>query len=101
MTTTTLGPWLPVQTWDVRWAIGARIASIRWEYQRAHSPDQPSRLWLADPTGPSWAWASSEVTDDGCWLVAQYGPRSLWTEVESAYRDWLAEGSPTARTWRY
>ncbi|MFD8466458.1 methyltransferase domain-containing protein [Streptomyces cyaneofuscatus] len=50
-------------------------------------------LWiLADDRA---SWASADYTPDGRdYAVAQYGPRRLWDEAESAHRTWEALGRP-------
>jgi protein-L-isoaspartate(D-aspartate) O-methyltransferase len=56
--------------------------------------DGTQSLLLAD-CGDSWATVDHEPGDPK-FVVEQYGPRSLWDEVSSAYMWWSAAGSPEA-----
>ncbi len=48
------------------------------------------QTWLLGRDG---SWAYHTYADDGLAAV-QGGPRRLWTEVEHAYDEWIAAGSP-------
>jgi hypothetical protein len=50
-------------------------------------------LWLRDTAVTSWATADYEK-DRTEFEVYQSGPRSLWDEVETAYRWWEKQGRP-------
>lgn len=50
--------------------------------------------WLYSLTAPSWATVSWPP-GGGPGRFYAHGPRELWTEIESAFRWWNAQGTPT------
>ena len=95
---TRLKPWRLVGTWETRWAIGASVRDCRWHHDPPQSSGGEHVLWLTDPR--SGSWASAHYTGSaGTRIVRQAGPRSLWDEVESAFRTWKAAGKPPPDQW--
>ncbi|GGM35919.1 hypothetical protein GCM10012275_03980 [Longimycelium tulufanense] len=88
--TTTLKVWRTVETWDAHWAVSVAVPSCAWNHIEH---DGKHELWFVDPTGPSWAVASYDA-EPGARTVRQHGPRRLWDEIETAYRNWSALGKP-------
>ncbi|MEU7050267.1 methyltransferase domain-containing protein [Streptomyces eurythermus] len=80
-----------VGDWVVMFAIGVQVPeAFPWmeEYD-----DGSYTLWLRDTAVTSWATADYEK-DRPEFEVYQSGPRSLWDEVEVAYRWWEKQGRP-------
>ncbi|MDN3259014.1 methyltransferase domain-containing protein [Streptomyces sp. CSDS2] len=80
-----------VGDWVVMFAIGVQVPeAFPWmeEYD-----DGSYTLWLRDTAVTSWATADYEK-DRTEFEVYQSGPRSLWDEVEAAYRWWEKQGRP-------
>ncbi|ARZ72599.1 hypothetical protein SMD11_7023 [Streptomyces albireticuli] len=50
-------------------------------------------MWLLADDRTSWA-SVDYVPRHGTFAVEQYGPRSLWDELEAAYRRWERLGRP-------
>ncbi|MFD7164150.1 methyltransferase domain-containing protein [Streptomyces violascens] len=77
--------------WAEMFAIGAQVPGVfcRPEcYQ-----DGTYTLWLHDTAVTSWATADYEPARTE-YEVVQSGPRSLWDEVETAWRWWDTQGRP-------
>ncbi|WP_371493555.1 hypothetical protein OG871_38660 [Kitasatospora sp. NBC_00374] len=89
--TTALSPAL-TGGWVEQFAIGLRVPHVFWRSERYE--DGTYTLWLYDSTDTrSWASADWEP-DRSTYEVVQAGPRSLWGEVEAAWRWWDAQGRP-------
>jgi hypothetical protein len=54
---TRLKPWRVVDTWEVRWAIGATVRSCRWQHDLLRASSGAHVLWLTDPQSGPWASA--------------------------------------------
>ncbi|MGH3799799.1 MAG: ATP-grasp peptide maturase system methyltransferase [Pseudonocardiaceae bacterium] len=61
--------------------------AMHW-FQPAGTPAM--QTWLLGRDG---SWAYQTFTGDGL-VAVQGGPRRLWSEVEHAYDEWIAAGSP-------
>jgi hypothetical protein len=98
-TTTDLHPYRVAGHYDGRVAIG--IPRCRYLYRPA-DPSKEGVLWFFDPWSRSWASLHHvpDVAADS-YQVCQFGPRRLWTEVETAYRQWVAAGEPAVDRWRF
>jgi len=59
----------------------------------------PDDQWFVDPGTGSWARLHERSRKPN--LVNQYGPRSLWDEIENACRWWLDNGRPPAGAWQF
>jgi hypothetical protein len=101
-TTTDLHPYRVAGHYDVRIAIGIRVPQCRHLYRPAVATGDEGVLWFLDPWSRSWASLHHvpDVAADS-YQVRQFGPRTLWTEVETAYWRWVAAGEPTADRWRF
>ncbi|GAB3990528.1 methyltransferase domain-containing protein [Actinoallomurus acanthiterrae] len=76
---------------DAAFAVGLRVPDVTTRFQDADDGSDDLTFWAL--SGPSWARvdvADGAVTH----RVWQRGPRSLWTEIESAYRWWDETGRP-------
>lgn len=80
-------PWDPAE-----FVIGLMVEDC--VYSSAPNADGTSALWLYGLTDLSWAAVMRCADDCGEFEVYQAGPRSLWDEVEIAYRWWDANGRP-------
>ncbi|MFF5262686.1 methyltransferase domain-containing protein [Actinomadura viridis] len=89
--TTTLHP--DAVAWDdlnASFAVGARLPDVSRRFVDA---DDGGDFTFWAFAGPSWARV--DVTDGAsAYLVRQYGPRALWSEIEAAYRWWEQLGRP-------
>jgi hypothetical protein len=95
---TTTQPWLVANTINVRWAISTRIEPCRWGHWPPTADRAAHQLWFADNVTGSWAVAQYDRTG-GPYRVRQHGMRSLWSELESAYRWWTDHGKPALNQW--
>ncbi|MGH3931986.1 MAG: hypothetical protein ACRDTF_18655 [Pseudonocardiaceae bacterium] len=83
-------------------AIGARVPNWRTSYTPPDDdPDGEGVLWVVDHDSDSWARLQHTPGSPGPYKVYQFGPRSLWDEVEAAYRWWVDQGEPGADRWRF
>jgi protein-L-isoaspartate(D-aspartate) O-methyltransferase len=92
-------PWLVASTIDVRWAISTRIKPCRWGHRPPTADRAAHRLWFADNTTGSWAVAQYDGRG-GPYQISQHGPRSLWSEIEAAYRWWVDCDNPPLNQWQ-
>lgn len=93
-TTTSLSPMMIAQDADALFYIGLALPDA-WHLPVTADDDSGEiTLWiLADDQR---SWASADYTPDTHqYAVAQYGPRRLWDEAETAHRAWEALGRPT------
>lgn len=77
---------------DENMAFTAGVLVPHTRYSVGHGPDGEFALWLADTTTGSWAGVDY-APDAPDYPVDQYGPRSLWNEVTTAYAWWRENGS--------
>jgi protein-L-isoaspartate(D-aspartate) O-methyltransferase len=76
---------------DATFAVGLRVPDVTTKFQDADDGSGDFTFWVF--SGPSWACV--DVTDGAVThRVRQWGPRSLWTEIEAAYRWWDETGRP-------
>ncbi|QMU76838.1 methyltransferase domain-containing protein [Streptacidiphilus sp. PB12-B1b] len=74
---------------DALLAVGLQVPGCR--YTVGHGPDGEFTLWFSD--GTSWASVDYEPGAE-VYAVQQYGPRTLWDEIEKALDWWTAAGEP-------
>ncbi|MFC5750496.1 methyltransferase domain-containing protein [Actinomadura rugatobispora] len=90
--TTTLHP--DAVAWDdlnASFAVGAGLPDVSRRFVDADDGGDDFTFWAF--AGASWACV--DVTDGASThRVRQHGPRSLWTEIEAAYRWWEEKGRP-------
>lgn len=86
---------------DAQFAIAHVLPDLRQWKGLYESPDRAGwfTLWLWDDAG-SWA-AADYRTGATVFDVEQFGPRSLWDELECAFADWVELGRPKVEQWRY
>jgi hypothetical protein len=94
-TATDLHPYRVAGHYDVRIAIGILVQRCRYLYRPAGRHSDEGVLWFLDPWSRSWA-SLHHVPDVAAasYQVRQFGPGTPWTEVETAYRQWVAAGEP-------
>lgn len=94
VTTTSLDP---AQVMDAE--AGADLALTmsvpRLVMLRMLNPDGAKSCFLAEVNDPKGSWATCDYSPTGEHIVAQYGDRRLWDEVEAAFTQWTQLGSPT------
>ncbi|MEV1006006.1 methyltransferase domain-containing protein [Streptomyces sp. NPDC049881] len=93
---TGLSPWAVAgEDYTAQFAVGACVPGVRHVWDGDPEPKGVRvRLWLEEEAGGSWA--TVDVRDGSVgFVVAQYGPRSLWDEVETAWHWWDHHGRPT------
>lgn len=90
--TTTLHPdAVAFDDYDAKFAVGLRVPDVTVRFDDADDGSDDFTFWAF--SGPSWARV--DVTDGASThRVRQQGPRSLWTEIESAHRWWEDIGRP-------
>ncbi|MEV6822243.1 methyltransferase domain-containing protein [Nocardiopsis dassonvillei] len=72
--------------------VGVAVPGLCRAWFDAEDDSGESTLWLYNTSG---SWASVDyVPGAEAYAVEQAGPRSLWAEVESAYRWWETQGCP-------
>jgi protein-L-isoaspartate(D-aspartate) O-methyltransferase len=72
--------------------VGAAVSGLCRAWFDADDDSGEGTLWLYDTEG---SWASVDyVPGAEAYAVEQAGPRSLWAEVEAAYRWWERHGCP-------
>lgn len=79
---------------DADFAISTRVPDCSWHRFDADDDSGEFTIWLLSTSTGGRSWASVDYEPGGSYLVEQYGPRRLWTEVEAAYRWWIAAGAP-------
>ncbi|MFD4996160.1 methyltransferase domain-containing protein [Streptomyces buecherae] len=93
--TTRLSPWeVAGQDLNAQFAIGLAVPGV-WHSWDTTGQAAPTRLWLADDTGLSWAAVDYDGQQAQTFAVSQYGPRALWDEVAHAHQQWVTAGRPT------
>lgn len=94
---TALHPYDVIGEYDASLAIGLKVRRCKRIVE--HHPEEGEyTVWLIDPWSGSWA-SLRHVPDADRFEVRQLGFRSLWDEVEAAYRWWVGLGSPVAPRW--
>lgn len=110
VTRTTLHPDEPINDFDAGFAIGLRMPTVlnRVEFAGEEEggtgtagaagsagAEQRFTVYLVDPETVSWAsWHIDPREQENGYEVRQHGPRSLFTELEAAYRWWQDAGRP-------
>ena len=94
---TDIHPWHLIGDRNAAVAIGQRLG----DGVHTHWQDTGTRtgyLWLLHPASRSWAWL---ILDDEPppFVVHQGGPRTVFNEVEAAYRWWREQGEPAVTDW--
>ncbi len=80
-------------TWqapNAAFAIGLLVPGVDY---RTDAEGGNTRITVWDGRG-SWAVVDQEPGPDG-WAVREYGPRKLWADIETAYRQWTAWRRPS------
>jgi hypothetical protein len=77
--------------WLEQFVIGLMVPGAFWRAERYG--DGAYTLWLYSSDTLSWA-SVDYVRDQAEYEVYQSGPRSLWGEVEAAWRWWEDQGRP-------
>ncbi|MFI6084156.1 hypothetical protein ACIBBB_24775 [Streptomyces sp. NPDC051217] len=67
-------------------------AYFGWDTSGDHAP---TRLDVADDTGPSWATVDYDGHHADRFTVTQAGPRRLWDEITAAHARWQSLGRPS------
>ncbi len=93
---TELRPYDVLDERDASLAVGLKVPHCE-PVVRRHS-EGAYTLWLVDPWSGSWA-DLKHAPGAGRFPVRQSGDRSLWDEVEAAYRWWNDLGRPTTGRW--
>ncbi|MFD0682882.1 methyltransferase domain-containing protein [Actinomadura fibrosa] len=93
---TSLHPYEVFGEYDASLAVGLRVRRCRLVVENGE--DGAYTVWLIDPWSRSWAGLVHE-RDVEAFTVRQQGVRSLWDEVEAAYRWWDGLGRPAAARW--
>ncbi|MFD5097555.1 methyltransferase domain-containing protein [Streptomyces albidochromogenes] len=92
--TTTISPWAVAGgNLDTEFHLGLTTPGAWYAWDPATDAAH-TRLWIADTTATSWAAIDYDGQQASTFAVSQYGPRHLWDEVETAYRQWTALGQP-------
>lgn len=94
-TSSALSPWAVAGgDLDAEFHIGLAVpgAYFAWDTSGEHAP---TRLEVADDTGPSWATIDYDGHDADRFTVAQAGPRRLWDEITAAHARWEHLGRPS------
>lgn len=55
-------------------------------------------MWLHDLTGTGWAVVTARKGQDA--RVVQSSARPLWTQLETAFMEWLRAGRPDRSAYR-
>jgi Protein-L-isoaspartate(D-aspartate) O-methyltransferase (PCMT) len=97
VSTTDLHPWQVAGDVHAATAIGLRVPRCESFYSPEGS--QVGTLYLVDQWGCSWA--TLHLTPEPPYQVHQSGERTLWDEVDTAYRWWRDAGQPAAEAWRF
>jgi len=97
VSTTDLHPWQVAGDVHAATAIGLRVPRCESFY----SPDslEAGTLYLVDQW--SCSWATLHVTPEPPYEVRQSGERTLWDEVDTAYRWWIDANQPAVEAWRF
>lgn len=95
LTHTRLHPHEPFGDFGASFAIGLRMPTVLNRIEFEESGEQRFTVHLVDPGTASWAsWHVDRGPRGSGYEVRQHGPRSLFTELESAYTWWREVGRP-------
>lgn len=101
-TVTGLSPEMILGSGDAQFALAHALPGVRqWKGLYENEPEKARwySLWVWDGAG---SWAAADYQPGArVFEVEQYGPRSLWVEIEAAYRGWVELGMPRVEDWRY
>ncbi|MEU9745714.1 hypothetical protein [Streptomyces niveus] len=95
VTSSALSPWAVAGgDLNAEFHIGLTVpgACYAWDASGGHAP---TRLDVADDTGPSWATVDYDGHHADRFTVTQARPRRLWDEISAAYDRWDTLGRPT------
>ncbi|MET8680954.1 methyltransferase domain-containing protein [Streptomyces sp. NPDC004647] len=94
--TTTLSPWAVAgKSLDLEFHLGLTVPGAWYSWDTEPKDGVRTKLWLADDKATSWASVGYDGQQTATFQVAQYGPRRLWDETETAHHLWLSAGKPT------
>jgi protein-L-isoaspartate(D-aspartate) O-methyltransferase len=99
ITSTDVHPYHVAGDYDTSFAIGVRVPRCRNVYRRPATGEE-FQLYFVDAWSRSWACLHHRPNATE-YQVRQFGPRRLWTEVESAYYWWIDAGRPPASQWTF
>lgn len=95
LTRTRLHPHEPLGDFGASFAIGLCMPTVLNRIEFGQGREQRFTVHLVDPDTGSWAsWHVDHVRRGGWYEVRQHGPRSLFTELVSAYTWWRKAGRP-------
>ncbi|MEW1793915.1 methyltransferase domain-containing protein [Streptomyces niveus] len=95
VTSSALSPWAVAGgDLNAEFHIGLTVpgACYAWDASGEHAP---TRLDVADDTGPSWAMVDYDGHHADRFTVTQAGPRRLWDEITAAHARWENLGRPS------
>ncbi|MEV8340848.1 methyltransferase domain-containing protein [Streptomyces niveus] len=95
VTSSALSPWAVAGgDLNAEFHIGLTVpgACYAWDASGEHAP---TRLDVADDTGPSWATVDYDGHHADRFTVTQSGPRRLWDEITAAHARWENLGRPS------
>lgn len=72
--------------------LGAKASTTR-------TAPEAGTLYLVDQHSRSWA--TLHITPEPPYQVRQSGQRSLWDEMDTAYRWWIDADQPSVEAWRF
>lgn len=93
---TTLSPWMVTgDNWAARFAIGLQLPDVwcAWHHDPA-ADGVHTRLWVATTDATSWAAVDYDGQHEDRFIVWEFGPRRLWSDVRAAYHWWVRAGEP-------
>jgi protein-L-isoaspartate(D-aspartate) O-methyltransferase len=85
---------------DAPVAIALHVPGCHREFVPGNDDDDRWCMWFLDPGTRSWA-RFDYLPGAQRWPVHQFGPRRLWNEITTAYRQWEQLGRPVATSWRF
>ncbi|MEV0777267.1 methyltransferase domain-containing protein [Streptomyces sp. NPDC050428] len=94
-TSSVLSPWaVAAGDLNAEFHVGLAVpgAYFAWDTSGEHAP---TRLAVADDTGPSWATVDYDGHSADRFTVTQAGPRRLWDEITAAHSRWETLGRPS------
>ncbi|MCD9165764.1 methyltransferase domain-containing protein [Streptomyces albireticuli] len=91
--TTALSPRDLAAEYEAKFFIGLGLRDAWSLLAEANDGSYEATLWLLADDRMSWA-SVDYVPGHDTFAVEQYGPRSLWDELEAAYRRWERLGRP-------
>lgn len=95
LTRTRLHPHEPLGDFGASFAIGLHMPTVLKRIEFEQGRGRRFTVHLVDPGTGSWAsWHVDHGSRRSGYQVRQHGPRSLFTELESAYAWWRREGRP-------